>query len=132
MAGITQNYIFDPRGDGVRYPIRQTAARGSGGLLPPGVASKLYARRHAKPNVFASTITSRYNAANVIPSSFSQYGRGTGYRRKARPSGTRYGQTFGGRKSDPLRLFQGRGGYGRSRWGGAFAFRNAIVNPGSW
>lgn len=102
MAGNVQPYLFNPAGDGVRAPIRQTAIRDPNGLLRPATASLLYSRRRAKPNVFASTITSRYSAANVAPSSFAQYGRGrmsTTTRRRLNPGVTStrlYQPTYGG------------------------------------
>ena len=128
-----QPYLFDPRGDGVRAPIRQTAAKGIGGLLPPNVAAKLYARRHAKPNAFASTITSRYNVSHVEPSSFSQMGRGRAQIKRSLgvTRSKHYHPLFGGSyvRSDPLKLHIGGKHVYR---GGLVATRNAIINPGSY
>lgn len=135
MAGITQNYMFDPAGDGIRFPIRQTAIVNPNGLLPRGVAAKLWARRHAAPDPFASAITSRYNASDVVPSAFAQFGRGSkadplklgrgriGFRRIAQviPSSSIYAPKYGG----------ARRGKRRHR-GGAIATVNAVINPGSY
>ena len=71
-----QPYLFDPRGDGVRDPIRQASIKTKRENLIPSVAAKLYTRRKAKPIVYNSAITSRYNITDVIPSNFAQHGRG--------------------------------------------------------
>ena len=135
MAGNFQPYLFNPYGLGVYAPVRQTAVKGMGGLLPPHVASKLYARRHAKPNVFASTITSRYNVSNIEPSEFSQYGRGKAriIRNKGITYGPDYHPTYGGSVSDPL-MISLKGGKRTKKIGKGtqIATRNAVINPGSY
>ncbi len=103
MAGNTQPYLFDPRGDGVRGPIRQTAIHNPNGLLLPATAAKLWKRRHAAPKPFARAIKSLPVYSSVAPSAFSQYGRG-------RPGiGLPFPPPFFGGGADPLKLSIGRG-----------------------
>ena len=73
---LTQRYNFKVPGDGLYNPIRQTALKDKHGLLQPSISAKLYSKRKARPKAFASAITSRYNSADVVPSSFAQHGRG--------------------------------------------------------
>lgn len=100
-----QPYIFDPLGDGVRYPIKQARAVTPSGLLPPNVAAKLWSRRRAAPNVFSSAIHKESGAGVIKPSYFSQVGRGRentqGYQRRPTPivRWARYDPKYGGRIS---------------------------------
>ena len=143
MAGNTQPYLFDPRGDGVRAPIRQTAIRNPTGLLAPAVAAKLWMRRRAARKPFASAINGLSVYSHVEPSAFSQFGRG------------RLGQAsmpppFFGGKSDRLKLkIGGRrrlaprikssldyaptyGGLRYTKYGGISLATISRINPGSF
>ena len=76
----TQPYKMDPRGDGIRYPIRQAPLRERHGSLDPSVSATLYRRRGAMPMVMNAGI--RGVRLPVGASSMSQAGQGR--RRRAR------------------------------------------------
>lgn len=81
-----QPYPLDPRGDGVRYPIRQASIRFPNGNLPTYLAQKLYKARGAAPLVFNHTIKSAVGNLPIQASAFASYGSGrkkkTGGRKK--------------------------------------------------
>lgn len=103
-----QPYLFFPQGDGVRAPIRQTAIRNPSGLLPRDTSTRLYQRRKAAPNPFATAIRSLPQYGQVRASAFSQMGRGRWGSDSIPPP------FFGGSMSDPLGLGKVMKGRGRA------------------
>lgn len=76
MAGVTDRYQYYPQGSGVYYPIRQTGLRDPTGLLPRGVASKLWSKQNIAQDPFFTSIKGKAVYDSVVPSYFSQIGRG--------------------------------------------------------
>ena len=78
MAANTQPYPFFPKGDGVRYPIRQTSIKSWDGNLKPSTSAKLYAYRK-NPRPYSTQIHSTPDSGTSSagkPSWFATYGTG--------------------------------------------------------
>ena len=86
-----QPYIFHPEGEGVYAPVRQALLKWKDGNFSPSASAELWRKQKRKPHPFASAITSRYNITDVIPSEFSQAGKGKKHPKVGAPKSIKIG-----------------------------------------